>query len=105
MLSPPPVRSSGFDGKGVEYFESASHQVRGKTIRSLYAMAAVNYARTKKESYIPRFADVKTAFLTRKRRATDPELYSLGTITEGLTGGPIESRGPNGRRTEQQIGS
>ena len=40
-------------------------------------MAAVNYARTKKGSYIPRFADVKTAFLTRKRRATDPELYAL----------------------------
>ena len=63
--------------KGIDYFESASHQVRGKTLRTLYAMAAVDYARTKKESYIPRFADIKTAFLTRRRRATDPELYAL----------------------------
>ena len=37
----------------------------------------LRYACTKKESHIPRFADAKTTFLTRKRRATDPELYEL----------------------------
>ena len=42
--------------KGVHYFESASHQVRGKTLRMLFANVAANYGRTKKESYICRFA-------------------------------------------------
>ena len=61
----------------IEHFKSASHQVSGKILCSLYAIAAVDSARTKKESYIPRFADAKTAFLTRKRLATDPELHAL----------------------------
>ena len=63
--------------KGVHYFESASHQVRGKTLRMLFANAAANYGRTKKESYICRFADIKMAYLTRKRKATDPQLHLL----------------------------
>ena len=43
----------------------------------LFANAAANYGRTKKESYICRFADIKMAYLTRKRKATDPQLHLL----------------------------
>ena len=63
--------------KGKHYFESSSHQVKSKTMRMFYATSVAQYAATGKESYIPRFADVKTAFLVRKKQATDAKVWML----------------------------
>jgi hypothetical protein len=71
--------------RGEHYYESSSHQVRSKSLKMFYATAVTDYAKTGKQSKVPRNLDISQAYLARKRTEHEPEVYmELPTDTFGL---------------------
>jgi len=71
--------------RGEHWWESASHQVRSKSLRMFFAMAAVDYGRTRKECYLPRNLDIKQAYIQARRGEDEPDVYmELPEETFGL---------------------
>jgi hypothetical protein len=79
------VSRGDLSSRGEHYFESSSHQVRSKSLKMFYAMAAADYGRTKKKCFLPRNLDISQAYLARKRTSSEPELFmELPEETFGL---------------------
>ena len=69
------VSRGDLSSRGEHYWETSSHQVRAKSLRIFYATSAVDYARTKQKSYVPRNLDIRQAYIKRKRKDGEPEVY------------------------------
>ena len=69
------VSRGDLSSRGEHYWETSSHQVRSKSLRIYFATSAVDYARTKRKSFIPRNLDIRQAYIKRKRKVGEPEVY------------------------------
>jgi len=79
------VSRGDLSNRGEHYYESASHQMRSKSLKVFFALAATQYGSTGKKSWIPRNLDIGQAYLSRKRTEHEPEVYmELPTDTFGL---------------------
>jgi len=62
------VSRGDLSSRGEHYWETSSHQVRSKSLRIYFATSAVDYARTKRKSFIPRNLDIRQAYINESAK-------------------------------------
>jgi hypothetical protein len=79
------VSRGDLSNRGEHYFESSSHQVRAKSMKIFYALAATQYGEERRECRLPRNLDISQAYLSRVRSEDEAEIYmELPEETFGL---------------------
>jgi hypothetical protein len=72
--------------QGEHWYESASHQMKNKSMKIQFAIAAAKlYKSGGRRSYVPRSLDIKQAYIKRKRGEKEPRVWmELPEYTDGI---------------------